>query len=239
MFILALSVAALALAAALALVDKRSPFGELLEYADLAICMVFLVDFLLSLACAPNKVQYFVTWGWLDLISSIPAIDFARWGRAARVFRVLRVLRALRATRVVASLAIRYRARNAILAAALLLLLTVFSCSIAILHFESDAGGNIRTAADALWWAMSTVTTVGYGDFYPVTWEGRLVAALLMLTGVGVFSALAGAMSTLFLTPTVRHEDREIQRLSDEVASLRQLLQARGSDLAKDSNVEF
>jgi voltage-gated potassium channel len=238
MFILALSVAALFLAAALALVDMRSPIAELLEYADLAICVVFLVDFLVSLAFAPDKVQYFVTWGWLDLISSIPAVDFARWGRAARVFRVLRVLRALRATRVVASLAMRYRARNAVFAAALLLLLTVFSCSIAILHFEADTGGNICTAPDALWWAVSTVTTVGYGDFFPVTWEGRLVAALLMITGVGVFSALAGAMSTLFLTPTVRHEDREIQRLSDEVASLKLLLQARGRDPAKDSNGE-
>lgn len=224
-FILVLSVGALALAAALALVDTRSAIGELLEYADVGVCAIFLIDFAISLACAPNKMRYIMTWGWLDAISAIPAIDFARWGRAARIFRVLRVLRAIRATRVVASLAMRYRARNAVLAAALLLMLAVFTCSVGILHFESDVGGNIRTAPDALWWAMSTVTTVGYGDFYPVTWEGRLIATLLMITGVGVFSALAGAMSSLFLSPSIGHEDREVRRLSAEVARLASILE--------------
>lgn len=231
LFVLILSISALVLAAVSALLDPSTAVAELLEYADLAICCVFLVDFVLSVATAPNKFQYLVTWGWLDAISAIPAIDFARWGRAARVFRILRVLRALRATRVVASLAIRYRTRNAVLAAALLLLVTIFSCSVAILHFEGDAGGNIRTAPDALWWAISTVTTVGYGDFFPITWEGRIVAAVLMITGVGVFSALAGAMSTLFLAPAVRQEDHEIQRLKAEVGAVRGLLEGeRGRD---------
>ena len=229
LFVLVLSIAALVLTAASAVIDPSTAVAELLEYADLAICCVFLVDFMLALVTAPNKWQYVVTWGWLDALSAIPAIDFARWGRAARVFRILRVLRALRATRVVASLAIRYRTRNAVLAAALLLLVTVFSCSVAILHFEMDAGGNIRTAPDALWWAVSTVTTVGYGDFYPVTWEGRSVATVLMITGVGVFSALAGATSTLFLAPSVRQEDHEIQRLRAEVVGLRELLEGKQS----------
>lgn len=229
-FVLLLSISALVLTAAMALVDASSAIGQLLEYADVAVCVVFLLDFFVSLVYAPNKLQYLIRWGWLDAISAIPAIDFARWGRAARIFRVLRVLRAIRATRVVASLAVRYRARNAVLAAALLLLLTVFTCSVGVLHFEGDAGGSIRTAPDALWWAISTVTTVGYGDLYPVTWEGRLIAALLMLTGVGVFSALAGAMSSLFLSPTVSNENRELHRLSVEVAALREMVERHFPD---------
>ena len=84
----------------------------------------------------------------------------------------------MRATRIVASLTMRYRARNAVLASAILLLLVVFSCSIAILHFEDVEEGNIRAPSDALWWAMTTVTTVGYGDFYPITWEGRILAVI-------------------------------------------------------------
>lgn len=238
-FVLLLSLSALFLAAALALVDSQSPIGTLLEYADLAVCVVFLVDFCVSLFHAPNKLRYLVTWGWLDAISAIPAIDFARWGRAARIFRVLRVLRALRATRTLATLAVRYRVRNAVLAAALVLLLTVFACSVGVLHFESDAGGKIRTAQDALWWAMSTVTTVGYGDLYPVTWEGRSIAALLMLTGVGVFSALAGAMSSLFLTPSVNDENRELQRLSGEVAALRKLIERSLADRSAADKPSF
>jgi len=232
-FMLVLSIAALALAAAMALVDTRGPIGELLEYADLAVCVVFLIDFAVTFAYSPNKLRYLATWGWLDALSAIPAIDVARWGRAARIFRVLRVLRAFRATRVVAALAIQYRARNAFLAAALLLMLTVFTCSVGVLHFEGDAGGNIRTAPDALWWAVATVTTVGYGDFYPVTWEGRLIAAMLMITGVGVFSAIAGAMSTVFLAPTVSQESHELKRLAGELANLRRLLEERSADDSK------
>jgi voltage-gated potassium channel len=64
------------------------------------------------------------------------------------------------------------------------LLLTVF-CSIAILHFENDSNGNIKTAEDAIWWAFVTITTVGYGDRFPVTSEGRIIAAVLMSAGVG------------------------------------------------------
>lgn len=227
MFVLVLSLVALALTAGTVLVDGSSPTAQLLEYADLAVCAIFLLDFGVSFVHAPNKKRYLLTWGWLDALSAVPTIDFARWGRAARVFRILRVLRALRATRIVASLALRYRARNAVLATGLLLLITIFSCSIAVLYFESDGHGNIQTAPDALWWAISTVTTVGYGDFYPVTWEGRLVATVLMLTGVGIFSTLAGAMSLLFLAPTAHHEDHEIQRLGKEIACLRELLEAQ------------
>jgi len=227
LFILVLSVCAIALAAAMVFVDLDESSLTLIEYADWAVCGVFLVDFAVTLAQSPNKLRYLATWGWLDLLSSLPAIDIARWGRAARVFRIVRVLRAMRATRIVASLTMRYRARNAVLASAILLLLVVFSCSIAILHFEDVEGGNIRSPADALWWAMTTVTTVGYGDFYPVTWEGRVLAVILMFTGVGVFSAFAGAMATVFLAPAVMDEETEIRAMRSEMKKLRRTIEER------------
>ena len=59
----------------------------ILDHADFAVCMVFIADFLLSLVSAPNPWRYMATWGWLDLLSSIPTIHLARWGRAARVLR--------------------------------------------------------------------------------------------------------------------------------------------------------
>jgi voltage-gated potassium channel len=90
----------------------------------------------------------------------------------------------------------------------LLLVVVLFSGSIAVLNFESAADeGNIRTAADALWWAITTVTTVGYGDLYPVTIEGRLVAVVLMVTGVGTFATLAGALATWFMESQPKSAD--------------------------------
>jgi voltage-gated potassium channel len=110
------------------------------------------------------------------------------------------------------------------------LLLIVF-CSIAVLHFETDPESNIKTAEDALWWAFATITTVGYGDCYPVTWEGRLIAAILMCAGVGLFGTFSGFLAAWFIdsepakaTPQVSADLRELR---EEVAALRRTLEQR------------
>ena len=77
-------------------------------------------------------------------------------------------------------------------------LLIIFS-SIAILQVEHDPKSNIKTASDALWWAYVTITTVGYGDRYPVTEEGRILAAVLMTAGVGLFGTFTAYISSLFV----------------------------------------
>ena len=222
--ILAVSVLSLGIMAAMAGFSLAPATRTVLDVADSAVCLVFLLDFFFSLAYAPNKLRYLATWGWLDLLSSIPAIDLARWGRAARILRVLRVLRVMRATRIMAGLAIQHRARNAALAGVLLLLLVVFASSVAILHFEDVEGANIRDAHDAMWWAATTVSTVGYGDFYPITWEGRLIAVLLMVTGVGSFAAVAAGLASWFMQSP---EKSEVARLTEEVERLRRAVEAR------------
>ncbi len=77
-------------------------------------------------------------------------------------------------------------------------LLIAFS-SISILVCERHGDANIRTAEDAVWWSISTVTTVGYGDKYPVTTEGRIIGMLLMVAGVGMFGGLSGLVAAFFL----------------------------------------
>jgi voltage-gated potassium channel len=226
-FILVLSIFAIAIMAFVTVVKVSPSTQTIIDSADNLVCAVFLIDFVATLASAPNKLRYLATWGWLDLLSSLPAIDVARWGRAARLFRILRVLRAMRATRIMASLAIQHRARNAALAGVLLLFLVVFSCSIAVLHFEDVEGGNIRTASDAMWWAATTVSTVGYGDFYPVTWEGRLVALVLMVTGVGSFGAIAAGLASWFMQPSRAGDQIGVEQLSLEVKQLRELLEKK------------
>lgn len=218
LLILVASVLSIAIMATMAAINLSPTTRTILDATDVAVCCLFLFDFVVSLAYAPNKLRYFATWGWLDLLSSIPAIDLARFGRAARVLRVLRVLRVMRATKIMAGLAIQHRAKNTALAGVLLLLLIVFASSIAILHFEDVEGGNIRDAHDAMWWAATTVSTVGYGDFYPITWEGRLIAVLLMVTGVGSFAAVAAGLATWFIQPSV---ESDMGRLATEIARLR------------------
>jgi len=57
---------------------------------------------------------------------------------------------------------------------------------------------NIKTAGDAIWWSVATITTVGYGDVYPVTTEGRTLAMILMISGIGLFGILSGLAASFF-----------------------------------------
>jgi voltage-gated potassium channel len=199
----------------------------ILGYADDLVCIIFLSDFALTLWRAPRKWRYFLTWGWLDLLSSIPTLDIARWGRIARIARLLRVLRAVRASRLLGKLLMRHRGQSAAVAAALLALFLIVGSSAAILRFEDLPNSTIKTADDAVWWAFATITTVGYGDVYPRSTEGRLIAALLMTAGVGLFSAFSGALAAWFLKPEEEATDEEMAALRAEIAALRELIEER------------
>jgi voltage-gated potassium channel len=105
------------------------------------------------------------------------------------------------------------RAESAFLASMLVCLLIIVTCSIAVIQFERPAGGNIATPEDAMWWAVSTMTTVGYGDRFPVTSEGRMIAIFLMAAGVGAFGTLSGLMASWFLSPEAEEATSERDEL--------------------------
>lgn len=226
LFMLALCLYALVTLAAEAAFPPTSEIQHLLTYADTAVCMLFLVDFGLSLYRAENRWRYFYTWGWLDLLSSIPTLDIARWGRAARIARILRVLRGIRATKILAGLLIEKRRQSGILAASLLALLLLTLASISILQVETEPHSNIRTAEDAIWWALTTITTVGYGDHFPVTSEGRFVAGILMCAGVGLFGMFSGFLASWFVAPDAKRDQNDIQSLRQEIRDLRAVIEA-------------
>ena len=201
---------------------------KILKYVDLVVCVVFLLDFSYSLATAPNRWRYLVTWGWVDLLSSVPTIDMLRVGRLARIMRVFRVLRGVKAARVISSALLERRAESAFLAATLVSLVLVVISSVAILHFEDVSDSNIKGAEDAISWSFVTMTTVGYGDRFPVTSEGRVVGALLMAAGVGLFGTFSGFVTSWFLAPKAAQNRNEIELLRADVQALRLMLEQRG-----------
>lgn len=89
-------------------------------------------------------------------------------------------------------------------------LLLLFS-SISILQFEDHPNSNIKTAEDAIWWSYVTITTVGYGDKFPVTTEGRIIGVILMTAGVGLFGTFAGFVSNWFLSEGKNKKPEEQQ----------------------------
>ncbi len=204
---------------------------SILDVLDFAVCCVFLVDFMVCLWKAENRRAYFLKWGWLDLLSSVPSVDVLRLGRAARILRIFRVLRGIRASRIIAGVILKRRSESILLAAILATLLVLVISSVGILEFERDVEqGNIKTADDALWWSFVTMTTVGYGDRYPVTGEGRFVAALLMIAGVGLFGTFTGLVASWFVSTTKSEEEAkgpsETELLRREVARLAALVES-------------
>ncbi len=199
LFMVGLSVYVLLALLADVLLPLPAPTRVILEYADTGICFIFLADFLVNLVRAPDRLAY-LKWGWIDLVSSIPAVDALRWGRAVRLVRILRVLRAVRSVRRLGAFIMERRAEATFLTAALLSILMVVFSSVVILELEgASPRANIATPQDAIWWAYSTITAVGYGDLYPVTSGGRVIAASLMTLGVALFGTWTGFLASWFL----------------------------------------
>ncbi len=234
LFILAVSLFAIAILGIDAVTDLRPETQQLLGYADTTVCALFFADFLYQLARAEHRWGYFIRWGWIDLLSSIPMVDAFRAARAVRILRILRILRAAKSAKILAEYLLRRRAQGAFLAASLLTLLLVVFSSIAILQFEEARGGNISTAEDAIWWTMVTLTTVGYGDLYPVTLGGRLVAVLLMSAGIGLFGTFSGFVASWFLKPGEQQQDDHMAEVRAEMAELKRMVAELGGKPAED-----
>lgn len=226
LFILVLCVVALGILAALTFGGLSAETVTILHWADLVVCVFFFLDFLNSFITSSNRFRYFITWGWVDLVSSIPLVAGFRIGRAARIVRVLQVLRAVRAAKTLTGFLLDRRAESGALAAAVIALVVFFAGSIAILQFEGPGSGPINTAGDAVWWAITTMTTVGYGDTYPVTTGGKVVASVLMIVGVAMYGVVAGLVASWFLAPGEREDARELAQLRDEIRALRESLAA-------------
>ncbi len=220
LFMLALCVIVLAMLVVETFVSLDEGTRQIFRITDTAICFAFIADFARSLYLADRRAAYFVRWGWLDLLSSIPLVGVLRWGRLARVARIIRVLRGVRATRFITGSILEHRARSTFLVTILLALLFLIFGSVAVLRFEAGYDSSIRTGADALWWGFVTMTTVGYGDVYPVSPEGRVVAALLMIVGVGLFGTFTAFVASWFVSEPEAEVSERLSRIEDELARI-------------------
>jgi len=162
---------------------------------------IFLIDFTYRLFTAESKSAYFFRgFGWADLLASLPfqRVKILRIFRLARVFRLLREYGIKHIVRNL----VRDRAGSALLTLLMMGILVLEFGSLTMLHIEQFASGaNITSASDALWYTIVTISTVGYGDRFPVTNQGRLIGVLIIVIGVGIFGTFTGYLANLFLAP--------------------------------------
>ena len=246
-FILVLTVFSLVIMVALFLPLTKAT-TDLLRFYDNLICAFFLLDFFLTLRAATSKRDFFFNQrGWMDLLGAVPSLGILF---PYRYFGLLRLLRLNRVNRIYRHLGVqrrgellrdvlKNRSKYASFLIGLLAIIVLTSASVLVLQFESAArNALITTGWDAVWYSIVTITTVGYGDYYPVTTGGRITGIFIMLTGVGIIGALASLMASLLIGEshsTAEEEEaeqeresaveRELAAIREELASLRQLME--------------
>jgi voltage-gated potassium channel len=143
------------------------------------------------------------------LIGSLPTLGFLRYTALLRLARLSRLARITKLTRnknkheIVADV-LQNRGSYALFITMILALTVLVVCGAAVLQAESRSSeANIVTGADALWWSIVTLTTVGYGDYYPVTGAGRIIGVVVMVSGVGIIASLASMLTSLLIPPAV------------------------------------
>ncbi|MFF2243495.1 potassium channel family protein [Arthrobacter sp. NPDC058130] len=197
----------------LVIAEPPEPYAAALAFVMGSTWIAFGIDYIVKLLLAPHRGRWFVRHP-LDLLMVV--LPVARPLRLLRPFTLRRVMERAPGT------AIRTRVMAYVMVSAILLIYTV---AVSVLHFEKSApNANITTMGDSLWWAIVTITTIGYGDYYPVTAPGRWAAAALMISGFAVLSMVTAAVSSWLVesvtAATLARKKPDDQIGSEELARL-------------------
>lgn len=179
----------------------------LMTIMNMGLTIIFLFDFMYRFITTNSKKYYFINnWGWADLLACVPQF---------RIFRVFRIFKAYRLVHTMGlKTIIKHLSDNRADAALYILVFCVFiilefGSFFILLAERASESANILTASDAIWWTYVTITTVGYGDRFPVTGAGRIIGILVLTTGVGVFATFAGFIANKLLAPKTEETPKD------------------------------
>ena len=183
-------------------------------YTDIITTVLFIIDYLLRIFTADYKigkntwtsfVKYpFTPWAIIDLVSILPTLTVLNSGfkllRLFRIFRTFRVFRVFKAFRYSKSITIIAKviknSKNALLAVCTLAIGYILVSALVIFNVEADS---FDTFFDAIYWATVSLTTVGYGDIYPITTAGRIITMISSIFGIAVVALPAGIITAGYM----------------------------------------
>lgn len=216
------------------LVWGLSPVFEIL---GTVIWVIFIVDFVIKFALAPQKVAYLKS-NWLTAIALlVPALRVFRILRVMRVLRITRTARGLRLVRVVTSLNRGMKALGATMGrrgfgyVLALSIVVILAGAAGMYAFENESPGGFKSYGAALWWTAMLLTSLG-SEYWPKTAEGRVLCFLLALYGFAVFGYVTATLATFFIGRDAENSEGElagaksIEELRVEIAALRVEVQA-------------
>ena len=189
---------------------------KLLGIIETIIVVIFRVEYLLRIYVADKKLNYiFSFYGIIDLIAIIPfyissAVDL----RSLRVFRMLRLFRIMKLIRYNQA-ALRFTkaltiAKEEIVLFSVVTIMLLYLSAVGIYYFENTAQPDVFSSVfHSLWWAVATLTTVGYGDIYPITVGGRIFTFLILMIGLGVVAVPAGLLASALSKVRMENQEKE------------------------------
>ncbi|WP_235848900.1 MULTISPECIES: potassium channel family protein [Bacillaceae] len=203
---------------------------------DFVIWIIFVVDVLTRLILSKNKIEY-LKKNPLDIIAIIPFDSIFRLARLARIIRLFRAIAIMKHILGPVYAIIRTNNLDKVVLGTVIL---IFISSIPIRFVEPS----INSYTDAVWWAIVTSTTVGYGDISPETMIGRLIAIVLMIFGIGLLGMVTSSVASYFLkkkesdseSPTIAYIKGEVDRIEEltevEIERLKLLLDTYKKDFS-------
>lgn len=223
----------------LLVIELTGYLGPGLQFVGTAIWVVFIADFLLKFALAPDKVTYLKA-NWLTVPALlVPALRVFRIARAARILQVGRAARGIRLLRVVSSVNRGMKALGAAMQrrgfgyVVLLTIIVAVAGAAGMYFFERELpqGPGFDSFGTALWWTAMLMTTLG-SDYWPMSAEGRILCFMLALYAFAVFGYVTATLATFFIGRDAENEDaelasaRSIAELKEEIKALRDELRA-------------
>lgn len=186
---------------------------KVLKTIEVVTVLIFTGEYLLRLIVADRKLKFvFSFFGLIDLIAIVPfyistGIDL-RSIRVLRMLRLFRIFKILRYSKAITRFHLAFKSiKEELVLFVFTAAILVFVASIGIYYFENKAQPeHFASFFHALWWSIVTLTTVGYGDVYPITTAGRVFASVVMLIGIGVVAVPSGLIASA-LTRIVRNDE--------------------------------